>query len=60
MAWVAGGLIPVIFSPSGGLGFGVIGAIGVVGVFLFVRAGGVARKSQDEQATDQEPPTRWE
>jgi MFS family permease len=69
MAWVAGGLIPVIFSPSGGLGFAVIGAIGVVGVFMFVRTGGLSRKSQetgksqqirksqDEQATNQEPPT---
>jgi hypothetical protein len=60
MAWVAGGLIPVIFSPSGGLGFAVIGAIGVVGVFIFVRAGGVSRTSQVEQATNQEPPTHWE
>jgi MFS family permease len=57
MAWVAGGLIPVIFSPSGGLGFAVIGAIGVVGLILFVRAGGLSKKSQVEQATDQEPPT---
>jgi hypothetical protein len=59
MAWVAGGLIPVIFSPSGGLGFAVVGAIGAVGVFLFVRAGGISKKSPTAQATDQEPPTRW-
>lgn len=57
MAWVAGGLIPVIFSPSGGIGFAVIGAIGAIGVFMFVRAGGLSKKSRGEQATDQEPPT---
>lgn len=58
MAWVAGGLIPVIFSPSGGLGFAVIGAIGAVGVFIFVRSGAVTmRKSRGAPATSQEPPS---
>lgn len=58
MAWVAGGLIPVIFSPSGGLGFAVIGAIGTVGVFIFVRSGAVTmRKSRGAPATSQEPPS---
>lgn len=58
MAWVAGGLIPVILSPSGGLGFAVIGAIGTVGVFIFVRSGAVTmRKSRGAPATSQEPPS---
>ncbi|MEY3805913.1 MAG: hypothetical protein RIR69_725 [Actinomycetota bacterium] len=66
MAWVAGGLLPVIFSPSGGVGFAVIAIGSIAGAVVFVRAGGVnvsslsVRKSRGEQATDQERPSRSE
>ena len=66
MAWVAGGLLPVIFSPSGGVGFAVIAIGSIAGAVVFVRAGGVnvsslsVRKSRGERATDQERPSRSE
>ena len=41
MAWVLGGLIPVVLSPSGRAGFLVVGLIGIVGAVLFIRSGGV-------------------
>lgn len=41
MAWVAGGLIPVIFAPSGWVGFAIVGAAGVVGATMYVRRGAV-------------------
>lgn len=39
MAWVLGGLIPVVLSPSGRAGFLVVGLIGVAGAVLFIRSG---------------------
>ena len=41
MAWVAGGLIPVVFAPSGWVGFGIVGAVGVAGAVMYVRRGAV-------------------
>ena len=38
MAWVAGGLVPVIFTPSGWLGFAVVGLIGVAGAIMYARS----------------------
>jgi hypothetical protein len=41
IAWVIGGLIPVIFSPAGWLGFACMGATGLAGALLyFKRPGG--------------------
>lgn len=61
MAWVAGGLLPVIFSPSGGVGFAVVGLAGIFGAFMFLRAGGVTlKKFPNVQATNRERPSRSE
>ena len=37
MAWVAGGLVPVIFTPDGWVGFAVVGLIGVAGAIMYAR-----------------------
>lgn len=58
MAWVMGGLLPVIFSPSGGVGFAVVGLFALAGVVVFIRAGGIPTKFRASRATDPEPPTR--
>lgn len=60
VAWVAGGLVPVIFSPSGEIGFAIIALVAVFGSAMYFRASGFARKSRGEQATDQEHPLRSE
>ena len=60
MAWVAGGLVPVIFSPSGGVGFAVVAAIAVAGAVTFVRAGGINSRFRAAPAKDPERPTRSE
>lgn len=41
MAWVLGGVIPVLLVPSGRMGFAIAGVAGVVGAVAFVRAGRV-------------------
>ena len=51
LAWVIGGIIPVIFSPSGEVGFAIVALIGIVGAAMYFRASGIARKSPDAQAT---------
>lgn len=51
IAWVAGGLVPVIFRPAGWLGFACIGLAGIAGAFVFVRMAGGLRKLRAEQAT---------
>jgi len=38
MAWVAGGLLPVIFTPAGWMGFVIVGVIGAAGALMYVRA----------------------
>lgn len=58
MAWVMGGLLPVIFSPSGGVGFAAVGLFALAGVVVFIRAGGIPTKFRAARATDPEPPTR--
>ena len=52
MAWVFGGLIPVAISPSGPLGFAIVGVVGLVGAIAFVRSGGVAIPSRVARATN--------
>ena len=52
MAWVFGGLIPVAISPSGPLGFAIVGVVGLVGAIVFVRSGGVAIPSRVARATN--------
>ena len=37
MAWVAGGLVPVIFTPDGWVGFAVVGLIGGAGAIMYAR-----------------------
>jgi hypothetical protein len=60
IAWVAGGLVPVIFSPSGGLGFALVAVTAAVGAAVFVRSGGIATRFRAARATDPGHPTRSE
>jgi hypothetical protein len=53
MAWVAGGLIPVIFAPAGWVGFAVVGIVGVAGAVMYVRMRGTVTGSRGGRATDQ-------
>jgi hypothetical protein len=53
MAWVAGGLIPVVFTPSGWVGFAIVGAAGVVGAVMYVRRGAVTIGFRSGRATGQ-------
>lgn len=41
MAWVLGGVVPVVASPSGRIGFALAGLLGAVGALLFHRHGAV-------------------
>ena len=41
MAWVAGGLVPVVFTPSGWVGFAIVGVAGIAGAVMCVRRGAV-------------------
>lgn len=50
IAWVCGGLIPVIVSPSGWLGFAGVMVIGFVGTVMFWRAGGIVIGSRGGRA----------
>lgn len=54
IAWVCGGLIPVIVSPSGWLGFAGVVVISSVGAVLFWRAGGIVIGSRGGRARGQE------
>ena len=58
IAWVCGGLIPVIVSPSGWLGFAGVVVISSVGAVLFWRAGGIVIGSRGGRARGQEHPPR--
>lgn len=53
MAWVAGGLIPVVFAPSGWVGFATVGAVGLVGATTYVRRGAVSIGFRVGRAKDQ-------
>ena len=54
IAWVCGGLIPVIISPSGWLGFAGVVVISSVGAVLCWRAGGIVIGSRGGRARGQE------
>lgn len=53
IAWVAGGLFPVIFSPAGWFGFACMGVAGVAGASLYVQRMRASKKSQGAPATSQ-------
>lgn len=53
IAWVAGGLIPVIFSPAGWFGFACMGCFGVAGAVLFLQSGRSTKTTRVAPTTDQ-------
>jgi hypothetical protein len=53
MAWVAGGLIPVIFAPAGWVGFAVVGVVGVAGAVMYAQMRGLTIGSRGGRATAQ-------
>ena len=53
MAWVAGGLVPVIFAPAGWTGFAIVGIVGVAGAVMYARMRGTAIGSRGGRATVQ-------
>jgi len=55
MAWVAGGLVPVIFAPTGWVGFAVVGVVGVAGAVMYARMRGMTIGSRGGRATDRAP-----
>ena len=57
MAWVAGGLIPVIFAPAGWVGFAVVGVVGVAGAVMYTRMRGMTIESRGGRATGQARPS---
>lgn len=59
LAWVIGGVIPVIFRPSGEIGFATIALVGMVGAAMYFRAG-VSKRSLGARATDPAHPLRSE
>lgn len=52
MAWVAGGLVPVIFAPAGWVGFAVVGVVGIAGAVMYARMRGMTIGSRGGRATD--------
>lgn len=54
MAWVLGGLIPVVLSPSGRVGFLVVGVVGIAGAVIFIRSGGASIAFRGGRATGPE------
>lgn len=54
LAWVIGGVIPVLFSPSGEIGFAIVALVGIIGSAMYFRAGGVSKQSRGERATGPE------
>ena len=54
MAWVLGGLIPVVLSPSGRVGFLVVGVVGIAGAVMFIRSGGASIAFRGGRATGPE------
>lgn len=59
IAWVVGGLIPVIFSPAGWFGFACMGAAGISGALLFVQQSGGFTRFQGGRARGQAHQSRW-
>jgi MFS family permease len=60
LAWVVGGIIPVIFSPSGQIGFIIVAVVGLAGAAMYYRAGGLSTKSRVSPTRDPELPLRSE
>jgi len=60
IAWVIGGLVPVILAPDGRFGFAAIGFIGIVGVAFFLRSGKSITGSRSEQAINRVRRSRLE
>jgi hypothetical protein len=60
IAWVCGGLLPVIFRPAGWFGFAFIGAAGLAGVAVFIRMSGGLTRLRGERATNPERPLHSE
>lgn len=62
VAWVVGGLIPVIFSPAGWFGFACMGIAGLSGALLYFRQPSGATTVRVAPTTDQERRSRseWE
>jgi hypothetical protein len=60
LAWVVGGIIPVIFNPSGQIGFIIVAVVGITGAAMYLRAGEVSKKSRVVPAKDPELPLRSE
>ncbi len=61
MAWVLGGVVPVLVAPTGRIGFAIAGLVGALGAVAFVRAGRagpVSPPRRDARATDRVPPSR--
>jgi len=58
MAWVAGGLVPVIFTPSGWFGFAVVGLIGVAGAIMYARSREMSTGFRGGRATNREHRSR--
>ncbi|MFM9082676.1 MAG: hypothetical protein ACKOQ7_02035 [Actinomycetota bacterium] len=52
LAWVAGGLVPVAVSPSGWIGFAMVGAVGAAGAWLHLRTARDLRGLRDARATN--------
>jgi hypothetical protein len=53
MAWVAGGLVPVIFAPAGWVGFAVVGVVGIAGAVMYAQMRGLSIGSRGGRAKDQ-------
>lgn len=53
MAWVAGGILPVIFAPEGWVGFAMVGLIAGAGVLMYLRGRGIPIGSRGGRATNQ-------
>jgi hypothetical protein len=51
MAWVAGGLVPVIFAPAGWVGFAVVGVVGIAGAVMYAQMRGMSIGSLSGRAT---------
>ena len=58
LAWVLGGLVPVVIAPAGWLGFAAVASIGAVGTVIFLRDGGIPMGSRAGRARDRGRPPR--
>ena len=58
MAWVAGGLVPVILTPTGWVGFAVVGVVGVAGAIMYARSREMSTGFRGGRATNREHRSR--